>query len=702
MFVENRTSVNRWTRLLPLIIVAAGILAFANSFSGKFVLDDQDAIVQSKYIHKFWPRPWESVRLPNRWLVDITFAANYATGKLNPADFHATNLLIHILTALFLYGIIRRTLLNRSVPRGIRDSAPWIAFAAVLLWIVHPLQTAGVTYLCQRYESMMGLTFAACFYCFLRARTSPSAWKWHAGVIIAFILGSGTKIVIAMVPVLMVVYDWMFTTGRFLNTLARRKWLYAALFSLIAIPTSILARVLAKNSRYGSRLMDGNPFDYALTQLDVIAHYLRLAFWPDKLCIDYRWPLADGIGDVGTGGVLVLTLVAITLYLLVKRHPLAFAGMWFFIILAPTSSLMPVADAAADHRMYLSLAAVTAIVVTTVWEALRRLATVSNRTWIAPVVFAVMIGAGTIALTARTIERNRDYSDPVRLWRGAVEVNPVNWRARIQLCAELFKNRRFDAVEDCANDMLKQLPDFGRMTVDEVLAREGKPGAEELFKGSDAYSRARDSLGCVAYMRGDLEGAARHYAESVRWAPGNWNQLVNYGLVLNDLGRTNEAVAQWQEAARNPRQDSTPHIYLGRAYAAQGDYAEAIQSYRKVLYSRPNELRVLTGLAWICATCADDRFRDPGKALDLAGRAAKLMEGKSATVQDIIAAAHAAGGSFEDAIKAEECAIEIEASGPSDPASIARLEQYVARLALYREGKAYFDRPSPRTGTKVP
>src|SRR5262249_47233512 len=93
-------------------------------------------------------------------------------------------------------------------------------------------------------------------------------------------------------------------------------------------------------------------------------HYLRLAFVPYPLVLDYGWPAARSLADVAAPATILIALVALTVWAVVRRHPIAFAGVWFFGILAPTSSVIPIAtEVAAEYRMYLPLAAILSVVV---------------------------------------------------------------------------------------------------------------------------------------------------------------------------------------------------------------------------------------------------------------------------------------------------------------------------------------------------
>ncbi len=95
----------------------------------------------------------------------------------------------------------------------------------------------------------------------------------------------------------------------------------------------------------------------------MIVHYLRLALWPHPLVLDYAWRPVDTLSATLPSVALVLALLAATLWSLYRKSWVGFWGAWFFLILAPTSSILPIADLAFEHRMYLPLAAVVVVAV---------------------------------------------------------------------------------------------------------------------------------------------------------------------------------------------------------------------------------------------------------------------------------------------------------------------------------------------------
>ena len=170
---------SRTTWLAPLTIAAAGLLAYADSFRGVFMLDDFLSIVENPHLRRLWPlwdvwkTPMEST-LAGRPVAQWTFALNYAAGKLDVWGYHAGNLLVHLCAALVLYGLLRRTFLTAPLRGRYGGVATGLAGVIALLWTVHPLQTQSVTYLVQRAEALMGLCYLLTLYAVVRGAADPS------------------------------------------------------------------------------------------------------------------------------------------------------------------------------------------------------------------------------------------------------------------------------------------------------------------------------------------------------------------------------------------------------------------------------------------------------------------------------------------------------------------------------------------------
>jgi hypothetical protein len=159
------------------IIALAALAAYHNSFAGPFIFDDSPMIADNATIRGFKSAlsPPPDLGVGGRPLFNLTFALNYALGGTNVWGYHAFNLLVHILTGLALFGIVRRTLSGPVLGKRYGTMSLPLALAIAVIWVVHPLQTEAVTYISQRAESLAGLFYLLTLYCFIRSQDSRQA-----------------------------------------------------------------------------------------------------------------------------------------------------------------------------------------------------------------------------------------------------------------------------------------------------------------------------------------------------------------------------------------------------------------------------------------------------------------------------------------------------------------------------------------------
>ncbi|MGH7820826.1 MAG: hypothetical protein ACREQ9_13740, partial [Candidatus Binatia bacterium] len=219
-------------------------MAYAGSFQGAFVFDDRAAIVDNPTIrHPSWVLyPPFATSVHGRPVVNLSLALNYAIGGFAVESYHAFNLTIHLLAALALFAIVRRTLALPVLHEKYGGVATEIATAVALLWVVHPLTTESVTYVIQRTELMMGLCYLLTLYCLIRSAQSPRPRWWYAGVLVAFLLGLGCKEMIMTAPLVLVAYDRLFLSTSFADLWRRRRELYGAI-ALLAVVGLLGARM---------------------------------------------------------------------------------------------------------------------------------------------------------------------------------------------------------------------------------------------------------------------------------------------------------------------------------------------------------------------------------------------------------------------------------------------------------------------------
>jgi protein O-mannosyl-transferase len=558
-------------RFIPVLVIAAGIWAYHNSLTGPFIFDDLPSISENRTIRHLWP-PWRALSPPHgrgttvegRPVLNFTLAINYAAGGAAARGYHVVNLAIHILAGLTLFGIVRRTLLQPALRERFGAAANELALATAVLWTVHPLQTESVTYLSQRAESLMGLFYLLTLYGFIRGTASPSAGPWFMFSIVACLLGMATKEVMVSAPLMMLLYDRTFVSGSFREAWRRRRSLYLALGGTWILLGYLVATAGGRGGTagFGVKMI---WWQYALTQTCAITHYLWLSVWPHPLVFDYGTDVVTDMWHAAPCAVMIALLVIGTAISLWRWPVVGFVGCWFFAILAPSSSILPVAtQTVAEHRMYLPLAAVIALGMTGIHALL-----VGRRT----VAVAALLA---IALGVLTWRRNQDYRSDIAIWDDTVAKRPENSRAQEHLGVALGQAGRIPEAIEHWQQALRIKPDYAEAhcNLGATLGQTGRiPEAiehlEQAVRINPDYAEAHFDLGVALAQTGKIEEAIPHFEQALRINPDYAKAHYNLAAALEQVGRVPAAIAQYEQALRINPDYSDAQNALARLQAGQ-------------------------------------------------------------------------------------------------------------------------------------
>jgi len=544
------------------VIIAAGAAVYSNSLKGPEILDDAASISRNRHIRHLWPI-WEAMKAPpqettaGRPIVCLSLAINYAISGLDVWSYHVVNISVHILAALTLFGVIRRTLLTERLRDRFDRSAHVLAAICATVWVVHPLQTGAVTYMIQRTESMMGLFYLLTMYCSIMGLRGRRSSFWYTAAVVFCAVGMGTKEVMVTAPVMVLIYDRVFVARRWGEVFARRWKFYAALAGTWAVLVMLVwTGPRSTSAGFG---LDISPFQYAQTQSHVIMHYLRLTFYPHPLVLDYAWQVAEGFSQVVIPGVGLLVLLVGTLAALRWRAEWGFLGVWFFVILAPTSSFVPIKDLAFEHRMYLSLAGVIAAVVIAAYVVGSRVA--GRYKMALGVVGLVLVTAAAAMLGWRTYLRNVDYSDPLRMWSETIKRAPHNHRAHNNLG---YAYRRRGEYKEAIRHY------------------------DRAIELNPTYVRAYSNRGAAYGFMGMHDRAIQDFNKAIELNPGMATAYCNRGIAWTIKGDLRRAIANLDVAVRLKPDYAGAYVRRGHAYVGMKDYKRAMRDYETALRIIPD------------------------------------------------------------------------------------------------------------------
>ena len=313
-------------------------------------------------------QPWW---LETRPLTDLTFWLNGST----PFEYHLVNLLLHIAVVCLLLGLLQNLIPLEA------------AFAAALLFAIHPIQSEAVAYIFARG------TLLATLFCLLSWRAWLRVQNWVAVAwFAAALLSKEECVTFPLVLLLIGPRRWKPTLA--MLGLATATGLHTV-YSTYAIAGS------------GAGFTAGvSPLAYMAGQGASILRYFRLLMFPWGFTIDPTVQPA----------IWAWCIVAAAL-IYWRNNRWFMAGM---ILLIPSSSIFPAADLAADRRMYLPMTAFCVLAGLVIGK-LKRL----------------YVGSAAVLLIALSIGRMEVWRTERSLWQEGVERSPGKARPAIQLARAL-------------------------------------------------------------------------------------------------------------------------------------------------------------------------------------------------------------------------------------------------------------------------
>lgn len=536
-------------RWLPYALVALALAAYANSFRGPFLFDDLPSIPDNPSIRQLWPLsiplspPPLGESVAGRPLVNLSYALDYAIGGFDVSMFHVTNLAIHIACGLLLFAITHRTLNDEAV-----------AFASALIWVVHPLQTESVTYLAARTESMMALCLLLTLYAAMRG--------WTVAAVAACAAGMACKESMVVAPLLVPLYDRAFTYSSWRRAWNARRTLWLGL----AATWVVLLVILWSWPRAHSAGFDSGGWTYLLNQAPLIIRYLRLVVWPTGFVFDYGYPRAVGFAEVAAPFFVITALLVATAIAVVRWPRVGFLGAWFFLTLAPASSIFPiVTEVGAERRMYVPSMAICVLLVALVTPLLRR---------------RPAIAVGTLALAvgvcvALTLARNREYQSPLTMWAVTVERWPRG-RARQNYAAALQAAGRRDEMTAQLRLAVADYPESRYELGAQLLTRgetdEGLANLDQFVREFPTHPNARAARDLITRTRTRLAA-----------------QATDRGIAHATAGRPDEAIREFRRAADLLPDNANVHRNLANALLDVRDYVGAAAEARQALRLNPTD-----------------------------------------------------------------------------------------------------------------
>ncbi|MBL4699939.1 MAG: tetratricopeptide repeat protein [Phycisphaeraceae bacterium] len=578
-----------------LIIILLGAVAYQSSYTVPFIFDDIHAIVENPHV-----RQWDSLSmamgsptqssLSGRPVVSLSFALQgRGEGALSSGSFHLFNHVVHLFNALLVFEILC-LILRFCHQLKLRF---W-AFAAACIWTVLPLNSEAVVYLTQRTELLVSLFYLLTLYGSLRYLLLPREFArggWLLLAVISSALGMGCKENMVSVPVMVLLLDRTLVSGTFGKSIKSHRGLYVGLVATWFV--LLLLNINTPRSASAGLGLSLSSWDYLLTQSNVIGLYLWQLFTGLRLSITHDMPILHHVGQTLPVSLVPLLLAGLTVYGLIKKHPLALAGALFFMVLAPSSSLIPiVTEVVAERRMYLPSAGVLAVLLGLGgW-----LQSYYSQRGCRALMLAV-IACLTLLCLWGTHQRLKDYQQEKMLWASALHLYPDDVKALNGLGYAHIQNQAYDLAMPLLLRAVAIKPSHAEAYDNLGLCYLSR---DDLDQGRDAFERAiaanpnlakpYNNLGIVLARQQQFEAATGAFLQALDRSPSLPAAHLNLGVLLNNKNQFAQAFDHLSRSLPMLSGDErlTCLMQMVKSQLGQNQPAKAVRLLRQVLTLKPD------------------------------------------------------------------------------------------------------------------
>jgi protein O-mannosyl-transferase len=550
-----------------LVLVGLVLAAYFNALDNPFVYDDYTTVESNPSIVDPANVAWLLQYAAFRPVVNVSYAADRWLFGTSVVGYHLTSVLLHACNALLVFALVRRALTDSRLTRGVRttpallEQERFAAFGAAALYAVHPVMTEAVGYVSGRSELLCGLFLVAALLLARSAlppagphamRPTPARWGRAAGALVCALLALLSKEVAAALPVLFVGYELLLLPSE--AAVRRRRVLTVFVPGILLVGVGVAYRI--RSLAGTDALWSPEPLFDLLTQTIVIWRYLGLLVWPvgQALMHDVHrvTSLWDPLALVAAAGLCALAWLG---WAVRHRLPtLAFGILWFFATIAPSSSVVRLQEAMAEHRVYIAGIGVFLIAGMALGRLSWRWVLVGGHVRLrvaAALVVAVLVLAGL------TVRRNVVWASPIALWEEAKAAAPTQWQPRYALGDALREAGRCeDAVGEYEGALAIHQPNPRvRLNLGICLAQLGRLDEAEatfrrLIAAAPEFARGYTNLAGVAQLRGQEAEARDLYARAIEVDPRNLHARLQLAFLDEQAGHLAEALRYCEEAQR--------------------------------------------------------------------------------------------------------------------------------------------------------
>ncbi|MBF0327756.1 MAG: tetratricopeptide repeat protein [Nitrospirae bacterium] len=573
-------------KVVPIfLIIFITLCVYLNSLGVPFQFDDIPNIVENVGLRGdgLFTRPWSYLSeikatniqgisgeaMKSRYLGYLSFALNYRIHGLEVVGYHLVNIAVHAANGVLVYMLVilifgTPFMKEQRVLEGF--GATMTALFSGLIFVVHPVQTQAVTYIVQRFASLavMFSLLSIVMYGLWRQRQEEGVGGefrtllLYGCSIVFAVCAMKTKEMVFTLPLLVVLYEYMFYRGAVLK---RLKWLVPIMLTMLIIPLSLLdtakpvGEIIGDTSQATRLQSNLSRANYLFTEFCVMATYLRLLFMPVGQNLDYDYPVQKSFfnAEVLISLMLFLSLVALALYLWKASKAegreelriVSFGLFWYLIAHLVESGVIPIIDVVFEHRLYYPSVGFAIGFVGLVYY----LAEVKSRYRRVAIVLMVVL---VVTLGIASHMRNRVWQSNISLWEDVISKSPNKARGYDFLGTAYYQREIYDRALLNFDAALKMNPNF---------------------------YMAYNNRGLLLARTGNLINAVADFERALKLNPLFVAAYYNRAFVYSQLGNNDMSIADYTNAISLRPNFADAYNNRGNVYLLSGNYDKAILDY---------------------------------------------------------------------------------------------------------------------------
>jgi len=636
-----RTECAWWLHLAPGVVA---YLAFGSVTSFGTVCDDLPALVENVPLRSGrWLEAAFGAHTPlsNRPLTCLLFATEWRMG-LSFGGMHLVSVLMHVANAILLSVLLTQLVTRFRGRLGRRtEVSAWYGVVTAAVWAAHPMMCDAVAYLTQQSILLMAIFVLAALLGTIRvysAQSRRSLAMWPVLTVGAVGLAMCCKEECAALPLLLLLFQRAFLAATWRDVFARWRFQVCTIATYCILGTCVLFGPANPTVGY-STSPTVTAHEWLYTQAPIIIHYLRSLLWPDDLRGLYDFPVVRSLQAVLIPGALVAAALVATVVCWRRAPVIGFCGAWFFLLLAPSSSILPlITEPCADRRMYLPSMAVFALAMSSIWVvAVRRNRGVLRSIAVSMVMVVIITeihvtrcvahgyrddsSLSCVAFSKNELENRSHMAGRILAWQAKVlhergeMAKSHELLERVLACQDIGRiellnvanmrqeQKRLGEAEAILRHLISRHPDYAEAygnlagVILDNLRQAGSHDsqsfaeAEGLLRSAIALKETsaeiHNTMGVLLYAMGRTNECLAHLMKAKELRPDLVEPRRNLGVALLELGRVEDALAEWQTVRIELPRDPLVRLQMAGAYVSIGNRERAIELLRECLSVDP-------------------------------------------------------------------------------------------------------------------